>query len=294
MATRLFNGLVLVVIGAILLMNTTGYLPWSVWESALRFWPVLLIGLGLQIVASNRFPGLALAVVAILILAAMNPYAGENLGWRRGSKEWDIELEPATSKMDITLNAPSLELEIRGDSSLNARDRTLAASFDLSWDVVEPSTSYRSVSGTLRATVEPGSNPSRAGKQEWSLALNPSLATTLTIGGGVSNLRADLSAAAVDTINVQSGVAKVGLTFGLSGRNTTVNVTGGVGNVTLDVPEAAGVKITLTGPLAIVSDFAKQGLTKSGNTWTTPDFDSKTTKIILYMTCGAGKVDLDR
>ncbi|MGE5579349.1 MAG: LiaI-LiaF-like domain-containing protein [Bacillota bacterium] len=294
MATRLFNGLVLVVVGAILLMNTTGYLPWSVWESTLRFWPVILVGFGLQLLAGKRFPGLALAVVAILILAAMNPYAGESLSWRRGSKVWDLEMEPATSKLDISLNAPSLELDIRGDSSLNARDPALAASFDLSWDRVEPGTSSRSLSDTLRATVEPNANPSRSGRQEWSLALNPSLATSLTVGGGVSNLRADLSAASVDSINIQSGVAKVDLTLGLAGRDTTVNVTGGVGNVRLDVPEAAGLKITLTGPLAFVSDFADQGLTKSGNTWSTPDFDSKTTKIILCMTCGAGKVDLNR
>jgi len=40
-ATRLFNGLILVVVGAVLLMNTSGYLPWSVWESALRYWPAV-------------------------------------------------------------------------------------------------------------------------------------------------------------------------------------------------------------------------------------------------------------
>lgn len=295
MATRLFNGLVLVVVGAILLMNTTGYLPWSVWDSAVRFWPVLLIGLGLQLLAGNRFPGLALAIVAMLILAAMNPYAGGYLEWRRSSsKSWDLAMEAATSKLDISLIAPSVELDIRGDASLNTRDRALAASFDLSWDKIEPHTSHLSVSDTLRATVESNTTLNRPGRQEWSVALNPSLATSLTVSGGVSDVRADLSVASVDSINIQSGVAKVDITFGLSGRETRVNVTGGVGNVRLDVPQAAGLKITLAGPLAIVSDFADEGLTKSGNTWSTPDFDSRTTRIVLYMTCHAGKVDLNR
>lgn len=293
MATRLFNGLILVVVGAVLLMNTSGYLPWSVWESALRYWPVLLVGLGLQVAAGRRFPGLALAVVAIMILAAMNPYAESWLGFE-DSKHWSVELKPTTSRLEMSLEAPSLEVDVKGDSKLNASQPGLAVSVDLTWDRVEPSTTHDAGSETLRASIKSRANGNQAGRQSWNLALNPSLATSLNVSGGVSNLRIDMTSVCIDTLNVSSGVAKMDLTFGLSGRDTWVNVTGGVGNVSLDVPAAAGVKITLTGPLSLISDFSKQGLTKTGNYWATPGFDAATTKVILYMTCGPGKVELTR
>ena len=45
--------LVLVCIGIILLLNTTGVVSWSVWGEAWKFWPVLLIGFGLHLLLQN-------------------------------------------------------------------------------------------------------------------------------------------------------------------------------------------------------------------------------------------------
>ena len=293
MATRLLNGLVLVVVGAVLLMNTTGYLPWSVWESALRFWPALLVGLGLQVAVGRRFPGLALAALAILILAAMTPYSG---GWisSDGNKNWSLELKPAIFRLELSLDAPSLELNVRGDGNLNVRQPALAASVDLEWDNVEPDTTNEEISETLRATIRPRVTGNRSGKQHWDVALNPSLATSMSVGGGVSDLSIDTTSMYLETLNVASGVAKINLTCGLSGKETRVNVTGGVGNITVNVPEAAGLKVTLTGPLSLISDYSKQGMVKTGNFWATPGFDGATTKVTVFVTCGAGRVDVSR
>ncbi len=293
MATRLFNGLVLVLVGTILLMNTTGYLPWSVWESALRFWPALLVGLGLQIAVGKRFPGIALAVVVILILAAMNPYSGRWLQ-SQGSRNWSIELKPAVSRLELLLDAPSLELDISGDSSLAVRQPNLAASVDLSWDDIEPGTRSTEVGETLRASVRPAVERTESGKQRWDVTLNPSLTTAISVDGGVSNISIDTTSMYMESLNVASGVAKVDLVFGLSGKETQVNVTGGVGNVMVQVPSAAGLKVTVTGPISLVSDYSKEGLVKTGNYWATPGFADASTKVILSVSCGAGRVNVDR
>jgi hypothetical protein len=311
LTSRLINGLVLVVVGAILLMNTTGYLPWGVWDAALGYWPVLLVGLGLQIAMSKwRFPGFALAVVAILILAAMHPYDGpsflRNWEWLRpGSpsyrpsermKEWSVPLKPTTSGLDLHLEAPSVEIEARGDPGLNLVQPGLALAAKLSWDRSEPETSVQELDGaeTVRASLKSLAEGTNAGKQTWELALNPSLATSLSVTGGVSNLRLDMSSVFVQSVNVSSGVSRLDLTLGLSGKETSVNVTGGVGNVNLTVPEAAGVRITLTGLLALSDDFSKQGLVKTGDTWSTPDYPNASTKVDVTMACGTGKVTLVR
>ncbi len=296
MTSRMINGLVLLVVGAILLMNTTGYLPWTIWNATLAYWPVIVIGLGLQIALGRwKFPGIALAMVAILILAAMNPYAGPALPRQtEGSKRWSVPLKLSTSRLELSLQAPSLELTAKGDNSLNATQPGNAMSAELSWDKYQPQWSSQDVSETLRTSIKSLIESPDAGRQYWDLALNPSLAMSMSVSGGVSNLTLDMSSVYLDNLNVASGVAKVDLTLGLSGKETRVTVTGGVGNVSLSLPEAVGIRITLTGPLSVMNDFSKQGLSKTGNVWTTPDYANASTKIDLSMTCGTGKVTLNR
>ena len=40
--------IILIVLGVLLLLNTTGVVPWEAWESLWRFWPVLLILWGIS------------------------------------------------------------------------------------------------------------------------------------------------------------------------------------------------------------------------------------------------------
>ena len=65
MINRVINGILVIIIGILLLMNTTGYLPWSVWDTLIQYWPLLIIGLGVQIAFSNGVPGVALALSCV-------------------------------------------------------------------------------------------------------------------------------------------------------------------------------------------------------------------------------------
>jgi len=41
--------LIIIAVGVVLLLNTIGVLQWSAWSEIGRYWPVLVIGLGLSI-----------------------------------------------------------------------------------------------------------------------------------------------------------------------------------------------------------------------------------------------------
>lgn len=308
MAKRLLNGLTIVVVGIILLMNTTGYLPWDVWTSALVYWPVLLIGLGVQIALSKwRVPGFSLAVIVMLILAAMNPYAGGRLwpwSWRvqlspnvsdAAEKEWSVNLESEVSHLDLKLEAPAMEVTVAGLPELNDVEPIRALDATLRWDKDEPSTADLSSGDTLSATIKssiPLDTP-QSGKQEWTVSVNPSLTTKLNLSGGVATLNLDAGRLYVEDLVLSAGVVNMELNLGLSGKETDILVTGGVGNVTVTVPPAVGIRIDVGGGL-MSRDFSRHGLVKSGGVWVTPDYDNATTKLNLTVNCGVGKVDLKR
>jgi hypothetical protein len=68
---RVFEGLGTVVLGAVLLGNTTGYVEWTVWLTFLSFWPVLLIALGVTIVGRGVGQTWLRICARLLVLATL-------------------------------------------------------------------------------------------------------------------------------------------------------------------------------------------------------------------------------
>lgn len=315
MTKRLMNGLVLVFLGAILLMNTTGYLPWSVWDSAISYWPILLIGLGIQVAFSRwKVPGLALAFLVILVLAAMNPSrAGSrpyDRPWRfrmfpktsvlrplEGNKEFKAPLSPRVSRLKLDMRAPSVEIEIKGAPELNEKSEPEALVANLSWDRTEPQCEFsqNESADELKVALTSPVWSDDAGKQVWNVSLNPSLITAVNVAGGVADLTMDCSSVFLENLTVSTGVAKLDISLGLTGRETKVVVSSGVANVSFKVPETAGVRLSVSGPPLVTRlDFSKNGLVKEGGAWVTRDYSNASTRFDIRVSCGAGKISLDR
>ena len=50
-----FGAILLITIGILLLLNNFGVLPWSIWESLWKLWPIFLVSAGLQLVAGDSW-----------------------------------------------------------------------------------------------------------------------------------------------------------------------------------------------------------------------------------------------
>ncbi len=309
MVRRLLSGLSLVVVGAILLMNTTGYLPWEIWLAALNYWPALLIGLGIQVALSQwRVPGLAISVIVILILATINPYAGagsalSRWGYQFGSsqnptpevKDVQVGLEQGVSSLRLDLDAPAMDVLIAGNASLGDEDSVLALAGKLGWDRYEPGLSSSAKGGEISASVRTSVpvNTPQSGKQEWTFGVNPALFTSVSLEGGVVNLELDATELYVSEVSVSAGVTKLSLKMGLSGKETRIQVSGGVSNLSIAIPEAAGLRIAMSGGLT-TRDFSEEGLVKAGNAWLTPDYESAATKLDVTVSSGIAKAVIVR
>ena len=61
------SALVLVALGVLLLLQTTGVVSWGVWFNLWPFWPVLIIAFGVGLVFRRSIPWLGTLIVAGLI-----------------------------------------------------------------------------------------------------------------------------------------------------------------------------------------------------------------------------------
>jgi hypothetical protein len=78
----LVGPILIIGVGAVLLLNTLGYLPYSIWTVLLRLWPVVLIAIGIDLLIGRRtLAGRLLALVLILALLGGGLWlAGVRLG----------------------------------------------------------------------------------------------------------------------------------------------------------------------------------------------------------------------
>lgn len=64
-----FGAFFLICIGVLLLLNNLGYLSWLIWSDLFRFWPVLLIIAGIQMIFPKNFISQFLAsLIGVIIL----------------------------------------------------------------------------------------------------------------------------------------------------------------------------------------------------------------------------------
>ncbi len=64
-------GVVFLFFGIVLLLSTTGYLPWEIWNNLWRYWPVLIIIAGLNILLRSVNPWIVSLIVLAILIACL-------------------------------------------------------------------------------------------------------------------------------------------------------------------------------------------------------------------------------
>lgn len=67
-----FGGLFVLLVGFILLGNTTGFLSWNVWDLLWKFWPVFIIFAGIEMLdVAKQVKFIIAAIVTIIVLGVV-------------------------------------------------------------------------------------------------------------------------------------------------------------------------------------------------------------------------------
>jgi len=262
-AYRVFEGLSTVVIGVLLLGNTTGVLPWSVWWDLLTLWPVLLVVIGINLIG-KALGQTWLRIVSQMISIAVLVYVGAlAYGTGGGMRPWALswgdtqsyEYEERlgnTDEASFTLNAGSGQIDISGGASglISAQGDTPFG--DPRFDVDRSGSS-----ADVQLTLGEGSHvfiPGTAGTLA-DVRLSDDVVWDIRLETGASQLDADLSDVKVESLDVQTGVTDAVITLGepTEGDSVPVDVQAGVSSVTIRVPEGVAARVTAASGLTSVS-----------------------------------------
>lgn len=260
---RLFWGVVLVILGGLLMLQSLGIVNWNIW---LVFWPSLLI----------------LAGAWILL--------GPTVSKRNATSESvSIPLEAAQEAV-IEINHGAGKLKIgAGASPANLVEGTFVGG-------VEHRVEYTSTWASLRLATPSNlifGMPGVMGSEglRWDLQLNDTIPLEVRLHTGAGESRIDFSALNVRKVSLETGASSTTITLPAKAGFTSVDVHAGAAAVVLRVPQGVAGRIQMKSGL-VGTKIDNNRFPFNGNIYETPEYDSAENRVEILVEAGVGSIEI--
>ena len=249
-------------------LSLLGVLTGIDWYIAIRFWPLLLIAIALDLMIGSRtfWASLVSVLVGVLILAvfglAVNRLANaaplniqtldQSLG---GATSADITLSPALARLGITGGAASSDL-INSKVSL-AKNSPL----DHQYQVKDGKGSYTLETRASYTVAYPTLSLNDPGIPMMDVRLNSGVPYNLQVAVGVGSVTADLAGTHPNNVSMTVDVGQEALTLP-DGETYYVTAKNSIGALVVSVPRGIPVHIQLKTGLTVIhlpADFTRDG-----------------------------------
>ncbi|MCO6452375.1 MAG: hypothetical protein J5I90_16470 [Caldilineales bacterium] len=259
----IFMPLLFFLAGVGFLLDNFGIGDWNVWETMMKFWPLIFVALGLDVlVGSRRFKG------------------------DEREESFTQPLDGATSAR-VTVE-PGLGNAVF--ESAITTDALVVASTTVGSDQEVGHSYRRSGDEAIVKIKREGEwmsflSGSWLGRRNWQIALNPTIPTRLKIEGGLGSRKIDLSKLNLSELKVEGGMGALTLTFPETGA-LSAKVDTGFGDATLFIPASMAVRIDIDGGLG--RRQVQGGFLQVGNNLMSPNYDQAMNRMDLKIDHGLG------
>ncbi len=291
------GALLLIGLGALFLYaNLQGLNPWPLVS---RWWPLLLILLGLgklwdhfrqrSHLDATRTTGLTGGVIAVLIVLLLFGIAlRRGGGTPRDARRFESVERQGAGSVRVRIEMPAGELRLAGGAN-----KLLEADFDYSEAEGKPKVTY-DVTGSLgQLSVTQMGAGVHFGQthNNWNLRLGSDVPMELRIemGAGQGELR--LGGLSLTKLHIEMGAGQ--LTADLSGdwkRDLDAKIEGGVGTATIRLPKNVGVHVQAAGGIGSIN---ARGLAREGDAYVNDAYGKSAVTLRLNIDGGVGTINLE-
>ncbi|MBI3742394.1 MAG: hypothetical protein HY257_11665, partial [Chloroflexi bacterium] len=286
--------LILITIGVLLLLANLGYLPFSFWEIAARFWPLVLILIGLDIIFGRQSMLASLALIAlwILLLAGIFWYAlSQNVAAPTSAPATgDAINEPLGALKSATINLNLGISPVTINALSNDSNDLVNGTFSHSPGLQITKTFTASDSEGKFILKEEGNVLAGNVQSKLDLSLTQKIPLQIKVNGGVGRATLDLANVNAPTVNYDAGVGALQITAPKNGV-TTMKVNGGVGAISITIPPGVAARIRVNiGVGGVNVDTAR--FSKAGEYYQSADFASAQNRLDLDASGGVGAITI--
>jgi hypothetical protein len=276
----LFTGIVLIIIGIILVLKTTGVITIPIWEQFGTFWPIGLILAGVAFMLRAKALGVVFIALTLILGGLFVVEQFENGETRELVQEiaYDSEVEYLELVLDFGAGDVSI---VSGNNDYLVKNMVNTS------DVEDPSFEYTKDGNIAKLSISrEGSFPQFARiKNEWDITVSSAPVISLDLDYGATSMEVDLKELKTEKIDIDSGATSTKIIFG--SYATTVNIDAGASDLNFEFPSDVGVMIDLDGG-AVSADL--DGFKKTDGTYYSDGYDDKELKIYIDIDAGATSI----
>ncbi|MEX2598438.1 MAG: DUF5668 domain-containing protein [Dehalococcoidia bacterium] len=284
------GGLILVGLGVLLLLQTTGAVSWGFWAEIWRFWPVALIAVGVNLIFGRRYPLVAGIIVVLLLLGAAGGaialVAGGSVGTVTSS--FDAPLED-TDSADLLLSFGAGSLVVH---SLQADNPYLVdGQFETPGRQASVTLERAGADADLTIGMDTEGFNFGFNNADWNIGLAQQPEWNMDIRGGASDIELDLRQLRVPALSLRVGAASINLVLPEQADDMTVDVRSGASSIDITVPEGVAARITSSSGLSSV-DVDTDRFPRANGDWQSPDFETADNRVTIDLRVGVASVNV--
>ncbi len=231
-------------------------------------------------------------ILSIIMVAATALFAAACGGQRVGEMQHQLQSvdvqEARSVRTDLEIGAGELNLT-------GGADRLMEATFAFNVADWEPEVNY-DVSGdrgNLRVQQGEGGGVNLGGeaRNEWDIALNDEVPTTLSVQMGAGESDLDLDSLTLRGLDLEMGAGRT--TIDLTGAydsDLLARIRGGVGEATVRLPSEVGVRVEAQGGLGQIN---AEGLQKQGDAYVNDAYGDSEVTLDVDIKGGVGQINLE-
>ncbi len=261
MRSNYFWGTLIIILGALFLLQNLGILNIDLWN---LLWPFFLIALGAWIILGRFFPNRA-AVEHVVIGSG-------------GAKKARIKINHGAGSLNIRTGASSDNL-VEGDFG-GGLDASEHFNGEIKEVVIKP---------RLEGMVVPW-GPDQA--LNWNFSLAPNIPLELNLETGANEAYADLTGLQVEKLKLSTGASSTHIILPAAAGYTQVRVESGVTSVHLTIPSQVAGRIQYSGGLSSIQ-IDKLRFIQNGNTYESADYTTAANKVDISIDTGIASIIID-
>lgn len=257
----IFWGLVLVLLGVLFLLQSTGLLRFNVWS---LFWPLMLIAWGFWVLLGS---------------VGRRPQPEEVTMGLKGVEEARLFLQYGAGRLQVDGRA--------------APDELLHGFFGTGLDYDRQEEGER-VTLRLRPPGGSSATPWKWGDQQrdWDIHLNSAIPLELEVETGAAEANLDLSEMQVRRFRLKTGASDTKVTFPTQATYTRATIDSGMASVTLRIPEGVAAQIEADAGMAEVK-VNRNRFPRAGKVYRSADYDTADHRVDLTIHVGMGSVTVE-
>ena len=285
-------GVFLLFLGIVFLLQTLNVLPWGLWGTLWRFWPVLIIVAGLSILLRRYNPWLVSTLILVILFACL------------GSAICQYELSPQLGETTTSYSEPLGNLErAKIEINFNAGSLTMGSLPPGSTNFVEAASERRN--GDMKVVFQnqdgEGSltlNRERTDRRfwdeaesRWKVNFSRNIPLAIDIKSAVGNLDLDLSELTVTELQLDIDAGNCIVNMPSSTDTTRVYIKADVANVEVTIPQGVAAKLKIDTDLSAF-EIDESRFPRKGDYYISPDFESAKNRVELELDCDIGRVQV--